>query len=56
MAMIEGESEAGSVHFMRFFSICFPTTRLLKLVVTGQKLFVVDRFVAGLITSLLNKL
>jgi hypothetical protein len=36
------------------FSICFPTTGLVKLVVTGQKLFVVDRFVAGLITSLLQ--
>jgi hypothetical protein len=33
----------------------FPiTTGLLKLAVTGQKLFVVDRFVAGLITSLLQ--
>jgi hypothetical protein len=53
--MIEWESEAGSVYFVRFFSlltfsICFPTTGLLKLVVTRQKLFVVNRFVAGLIT------
>jgi hypothetical protein len=36
------------------FPICFPTTGLLKLVVTEQKLFVVDRFVTGLITSLLQ--
>jgi hypothetical protein len=59
MAMIEWENEAVSFHFVRFFSlltlsICFPTTGLLKLVVTGQKLFVADRFVAGLLTSLLQ--
>jgi hypothetical protein len=42
------------VLFILTFSICFPITDLLKLVVTGQKLFVVDRFVAGLITSLLQ--
>jgi hypothetical protein len=59
MAMIESESETGSVHFVRFFSlltfsIYFPTTDLLKVVVTGKKLFVVNRFVAGLLTSLLQ--
>ena len=60
MAIIEREIEAESVHFMRFFSLltfptCFPTTGFLKLVVTEQKLFVVDRLiVTGLITSLLQ--
>jgi hypothetical protein len=51
MATIEREREAGSVHFVRFFSLLtfsinFPTiTGSLKLVVTGQKLFVVDSLV-----------
>jgi hypothetical protein len=61
MAMIEWESEAGSVHIVRFFSL-YSHFRFVSqqqtcwnlLCMTGQKLFVVDRFVAGLITSLLQ--
>jgi hypothetical protein len=34
---------------MQTYKELIPTTGLLKLVVTGQKLFVVDRFGAGLI-------